>query len=544
MHAKRTAAVLLLTVMAGTAHGRPRDNWGNSGIMVHSGDTVTVAVATNISVWDDQRAKFIHFRVSGDRVLLQRSRGTFRKARRSRGLCAAVGRKSVTIRLSKVHCPRPGQAFAKEAICFARERVLRRRVDLKTYKKDRLGRRLGDLRTAKSIGRRHEKRWLSSELVAAGLAWTDRRAKDKHLAMLQAEAKRARRGVWSLAKPVPPWEFAKARESVTSKTPKESRGMAQRGALASTRKRIARLQHELSKEKDATKAAALKQQILQALLHDTTWPQNLRNYVRGLRKRNLTPVSVIILSDLYDAAVSGNAAAMDYLCSVLPAVPLFVQVAPDMLCPSRSCEKSVEAFVRRHGLISVDVARLHRLRGAPKGGWLRLVRGHGGAGVQRGTFHSGGKFIGYLSTMRLVGAWAAVRTSPTGETEVVWHGETLAHQIDEFSHSGIDMVCKPKYIAFLLGCLDFYLAGQTVSALKSPVSGQDRKALRSADAAFFDACRDVLLRSSLDKMDGLKRFVSEQPTNRRLLFIMNPRTFKGNLKCRRGARSASGKRDS
>jgi micrococcal nuclease len=54
---------------------------------------------------------------------------------------------------------------------------------------------------------------LGRELVRAGLAWWYRpyAPKDALLAELEAEAKVAKRGLWSDQAPVPPWEWRKQR---------------------------------------------------------------------------------------------------------------------------------------------------------------------------------------------------------------------------------------------------------------------------------------------------------------------------------------------
>jgi endonuclease YncB( thermonuclease family) len=51
-------------------------------------------------------------------------------------------------------------------------------------------------------------RSLNQELVRAGYAWWFRRySADPVLARLEADARRARRGLWADPRPTPPWEY-------------------------------------------------------------------------------------------------------------------------------------------------------------------------------------------------------------------------------------------------------------------------------------------------------------------------------------------------
>src|SRR6185436_7531641 len=50
---------------------------------------------------------------------------------------------------------------------------------------------------------------LGARLVEMGFAWAAQRAADPDLPVLQAQARRARRGLWAFADPVAPWEWRK-----------------------------------------------------------------------------------------------------------------------------------------------------------------------------------------------------------------------------------------------------------------------------------------------------------------------------------------------
>jgi endonuclease YncB( thermonuclease family) len=54
-------------------------------------------------------------------------------------------------------------------------------------------------------------RSLNRELVSAGLAWKVKTSKNKTVAQLEQDARRAKRGLWSDANPTPPWEFRRAK---------------------------------------------------------------------------------------------------------------------------------------------------------------------------------------------------------------------------------------------------------------------------------------------------------------------------------------------
>ena len=54
-------------------------------------------------------------------------------------------------------------------------------------------------------------RTLNEELVIQGLAWQYRKySHDPRLALMETEAREAKRGLWADPDPVPPWEWRKA----------------------------------------------------------------------------------------------------------------------------------------------------------------------------------------------------------------------------------------------------------------------------------------------------------------------------------------------
>ncbi len=109
------------------------------------------------------------------------------------------------IRLYGIDCPEKGQAFGQKAKQFTGELCFGKRVSVVTHGRDRYGRIVGEVILP-------DGRILNRELVAAGLAWWYRKySRDPLLERLEAEARRAKRGLWSEAHPTPPWEFRTTR---------------------------------------------------------------------------------------------------------------------------------------------------------------------------------------------------------------------------------------------------------------------------------------------------------------------------------------------
>lgn len=106
-----------------------------------------------------------------------------------------------TVRLEGIDAPETSQPFGKQAKQFASTMVLGKEVTVKATGKDRYGRTLGVvfLRDGKN---------LNQELVRAGFAWVYRQySHDKELLHLEAEARKAKRGLWRDPHPIAPWEY-------------------------------------------------------------------------------------------------------------------------------------------------------------------------------------------------------------------------------------------------------------------------------------------------------------------------------------------------
>jgi endonuclease YncB( thermonuclease family) len=108
----------------------------------------------------------------------------------------------VKIRLNGIDAPESGQDFGSRAKQAASDRAFGKEVTVRVLDKDRYGRTVADtiLPNGKS---------LNQEMVREGMAWWYRHyaPADQTLAKLEHEAKAAKRGLWSQANPIPPWDW-------------------------------------------------------------------------------------------------------------------------------------------------------------------------------------------------------------------------------------------------------------------------------------------------------------------------------------------------
>ena len=112
-----------------------------------------------------------------------------------------TGDDNVGVRTFGVDCPERGMPFSARAKTFTSGLVGNRDVTVVVHDVDRYGRVVGDVKLAdgRSLGR---------ELLREGLAWYYRRyANDPDFAKLEADARAAKRGLWSEPNPIPPWKF-------------------------------------------------------------------------------------------------------------------------------------------------------------------------------------------------------------------------------------------------------------------------------------------------------------------------------------------------
>lgn len=111
-------------------------------------------------------------------------------------------KRQVKVRLHAIDAPETGQDFGSRAKQTASELAFGKEVTVREVDTDRYGRTVAEviLPDGKSLG---------PELVRAGMAhWYRKYAPtDRDLASLEADAKAAKRGLWSQAGAVPPWEW-------------------------------------------------------------------------------------------------------------------------------------------------------------------------------------------------------------------------------------------------------------------------------------------------------------------------------------------------
>jgi endonuclease YncB( thermonuclease family) len=118
-------------------------------------------------------------------------------------LTVLVGKQQVKVRLAEIDAPELRQAFGQRsrqslaAICFHEF------AKVELIARDRYGRSVGKVQCSGKDAGGHQ--------VSSGMAWVYERyaPKDSPLYWEQAEARAAKRGLWSEAEPVPPWDWRK-----------------------------------------------------------------------------------------------------------------------------------------------------------------------------------------------------------------------------------------------------------------------------------------------------------------------------------------------
>ena len=112
-------------------------------------------------------------------------------------------KEQVRIRLYGIDCPEKGQAFSKKAKQFTSEMVFGKVVEVGAITIDHYGRTVSLVYV--------EGKGVCDELIRAGLAWVYYLYCNLPICAewknLEAEAKEAKRGIWSVHNPIPPWEF-------------------------------------------------------------------------------------------------------------------------------------------------------------------------------------------------------------------------------------------------------------------------------------------------------------------------------------------------
>jgi micrococcal nuclease len=118
-------------------------------------------------------------------------------------------KRPVRIRLHGVDAPEKKQAFGRRAKQFTSKFAFGKLVTVKVVAKSgKYGRTIGEV----FVGGHS----LNEAIVRAGLAWWYRKyaRRAKVLALLEAEARKAKRGLWSDPHPIAPWEFRHRRQGL------------------------------------------------------------------------------------------------------------------------------------------------------------------------------------------------------------------------------------------------------------------------------------------------------------------------------------------
>ncbi len=128
---------------------------------------------------------------------------------------------AVEIRLSGIDAPERGQPWSKRAREALAQRVLGKTVRINAVTTDRYGRTVGEVYADNVC--------VGCELLREGLAWVYRQyTKDPVLLGLEAEARAARRGIWSLPveQQVAPWEWRRGKREGGDAAPPADLGIA------------------------------------------------------------------------------------------------------------------------------------------------------------------------------------------------------------------------------------------------------------------------------------------------------------------------------
>jgi len=116
------------------------------------------------------------------------------------------GGSAVRVRLAGIDCPEKRQPFGKKAKQRVADLVFDKRVSVDVATEDRYGRKVGVV-TLPDGGS------LNELLIREGFAWWYRRySEDKRLGALEANARKARLGLWTDPNPTPPWEWRHQRK--------------------------------------------------------------------------------------------------------------------------------------------------------------------------------------------------------------------------------------------------------------------------------------------------------------------------------------------
>jgi endonuclease YncB( thermonuclease family) len=123
-----------------------------------------------------------------------------------------VDKTQIRVRFEGIDTPERAQPFGRKAGQALAKIVFGKVVQVDDLGKDRYGRTLDIVR----LGKRN----INLELVQEGWAWWYRKyaAKNKELATAEAAARKAKRGLWADAKPIPPWGWRQSERDKRQKS--------------------------------------------------------------------------------------------------------------------------------------------------------------------------------------------------------------------------------------------------------------------------------------------------------------------------------------
>jgi len=118
-----------------------------------------------------------------------------------------VGNEQVKIRLAGIDTPEKAQPFGNKAKQSLAALTFQKQASVEIETKDRYGRTVGRVIVAGKD--------VNAELVRQGMAWVYRKyTNDQTLYALEAQAKRAKRGLWTTDHPIEPWLWRKGKRTV------------------------------------------------------------------------------------------------------------------------------------------------------------------------------------------------------------------------------------------------------------------------------------------------------------------------------------------
>jgi endonuclease YncB( thermonuclease family) len=120
-------------------------------------------------------------------------------------LTVLVSRRQIKVRLADIDAPERKQPFGTRSRQSLADLCAGKDARIAEQGRDRYGRTLGRV-TCASVD-------ANAEQVRRGMAWVYERyaPKGSPLYVVQTEARAARRGLWQDARPVPPWEWRRAK---------------------------------------------------------------------------------------------------------------------------------------------------------------------------------------------------------------------------------------------------------------------------------------------------------------------------------------------